>query len=447
MTIHGSLSLDICWMIFDELVGDCETLARVGLVSRSWRNISLPALLNHVDLSSHNNGRVPEERTKDSPEVIKYEGGVVMADFHSWWRPRNLVPRQRAFLRLMADRPELAIYIKAFTWTFVWKDFGEDCLTDIDRQTWDIFGRMQNVTRLDLASIHSIGNVPYIRQSPARLFPAVTHLRLVGWMHRGLVRAIISSLDAAKLASLELHHLQDEGSLPNGEPMSWDFSKHYLIGGGEGLNPYRHEGIDDDLWQRQEQGNAAIFPGPMWFPLRFLRQKCLSSMTHVRIALKPSSRLDHRSLISMFADTAALIRSTKDTLQSLSIELGEEAYLHCKDEELHNYFWGTQRDWQRPWHFHQASAFLHRLLPALTEERFPHLTRVDLKGFRILLVATVSGENHDRTLRCIRDCPFVDEGLMKIANLDCRYPFDGYLVSMHGCEEMEEEMRRNLNTS
>ncbi|KAI0816765.1 hypothetical protein GGR55DRAFT_628493 [Xylaria sp. FL0064] len=231
-----------------------------------------------------------------------------MADFDSWLRPRNLVPRQRAFLRLMADRPELAIYIKAFTWTLVWKDFGEGCLTDIDRQTWDIFGRMQNITRLDLASIHAFGNVPYIRQNPARLFPAVTHLRLVGWMHRGLVRAIISSLDATKLSSLELRHLQDEGSLPNGEPMPCGRGKDHIQSGEHGHNPYRDEGIDDDLWQRQEQGDAAIFVGPMWFPLRFLRQKCLSSMTHVRIALKPFFRLDHRSLISMFVDTAMLIR-------------------------------------------------------------------------------------------------------------------------------------------
>jgi hypothetical protein len=93
----------------------------------------------------------------------------------------------------------------------VWKDFDDDGLTDIDLQTWDVFSRMQNVARLDLASLHDISDQPYIRQNPARLFPAVTHLRLVGWMHRGLVRALVTSFDARKLDCLELDHLEDEG--------------------------------------------------------------------------------------------------------------------------------------------------------------------------------------------------------------------------------------------
>lgn len=43
--------------------------------------------------------------------------GVVKGDYSDEYRPRSLVPRQRAILRLMTDRPELAMHAKAFTWT------------------------------------------------------------------------------------------------------------------------------------------------------------------------------------------------------------------------------------------------------------------------------------------------------------------------------------------
>ncbi|KAI0429679.1 hypothetical protein F5Y09DRAFT_309767 [Xylaria sp. FL1042] len=442
MAIHDDLPFDVWRLVFDELAGDTETLARVGLVSHAWRDLSLPALLNHVDLSSHNNGRIPEE------EGDALFCRVVMADYSDRCRPRNLVSRQRAFLRLMIDHPELAIYVKVFTWTLVWMDFNDDDLTDVDLRTWDIFGRMQNVTHLDLASLHEIGWEPYIRQNPARLFPAVTHLRLVGWMHRGLVRAIISSLNTTKLASIQLHYLEDEGALPNGEPMPSDLAAKHARNRAD---PYRDEGIDDGLWERQERGDAAIFPGPMWFPLRFLGQKRLSSLTHFQISLMPFFHtLDQRNLISMFIDIAKFIRSTKDTLKSLSVELGEEPYLHCKDEEMHSVC-GTSRArirrlW-RPLCLHQTLAFLHRLLAALTEEQFLYLTRVDLKGFRILLTPAFQGEYHERTLQYIRDCPFVDEGFMETANLNCRHSFGGHDVMVNRSEDELNELEKILEES
>lgn len=295
---------EILLLIFDNLVGDTKTLARAGLVSRSWHTLSLPFLLKDVDLSSHNGGRLPEYETSSSFPLLR---GVAMAGYTDEYRPRNLVPRQRAFLRLMIDRPGLAMHVRAFTWTLVWIDFDEDGLTDIDRRTWDVFSSMQNVTRLNLASLHDISDQPYIRQNPARLFPAVTHLRLVGWMHRGLVKAILTSLDASKLSCLEFDHLQDEGALPSGEPIPEDLAVEFSRGRGD--NPYSDKGIDDELWARQERGDAAIFPGPMWHGLRLLRRRCLSSIRYLQIKLGPLSKmLDERNVISMFQETAEFIQ-------------------------------------------------------------------------------------------------------------------------------------------
>lgn len=247
-----SIPVDVLLLIFDHLAGDIS-LARVGLVCRLWRSLSLPQLLMDVDLSSHNDGQKPERETPGS-----HISGVVMADQTDELRPRNLVARQRSFLRLMLGRPELCLQVKKFTWTLIWLDFYDDDLTDIDLQTWHILGQLTNVTQLDLASIHNIGWCQYIRQNPTRLFPSVTDLRLVGWMHRGLVRAIISSLETTKLQSLNLHHLQDEGALPDGRTMPAEVAEKYF----HQWDSDYETGIANDLWERQERGDSAIFPGP-----------------------------------------------------------------------------------------------------------------------------------------------------------------------------------------
>lgn len=306
MNEHNNSSValpgDLLQLIFDNLVGDYKTLVNAGLVCRSWRALSLPSLLKDVDLSSHNNGRLPELEDQDYP----LDRAVVMSDYTDEYRPRNLVPRQRAFLHLMIDRPELVVHIKSFTWTLIWKDFDEGSLTDIDLRTWEIFNRMQNVTQLDLASLHDISDQPYIRQHPSKLFPAITHLRLVGWMHRGLVKAILAGLDSTKLQSLELDHLQDEGALPNGVPIPQDLAQEHVPGRGD---PYTDQDIDDELWMRQERGEAVIFPGPMWFPLRFLRQKPISLMAHLHVKLGClTDNMDERNATTMFRDFAEFIK-------------------------------------------------------------------------------------------------------------------------------------------
>lgn len=311
--MNGGLPADILCLICDQLVGDRQTLARLGRVSQSWRIFSLPFLLKHVDLSCHNNGRVPDPETTGPNFPVGTR--VVMADFSDEYRPRNLVPHQRAFLRFMIDRPELATHVKALTWTLVWRDFGEENLLEIDKCTWEVFRRMQNVVALDLASLHQIGDEPYIRQNPAKLFPAVTDLRLVGWMHRGLVKAIIMSLDPTKLRCLTLHHLQDEGAMPsvmhgpnNGQPMP--LPENLAITHGHQLfYGIRRVGIPHELWGRQDKGKAAIYPGHMWLPLRLLRKMPLASLTDLRISLSPfSTRNDERSDYEVFLNAAQLIQ-------------------------------------------------------------------------------------------------------------------------------------------
>lgn len=190
---------DVLHFVFQELVGDYETLLNVSLTCRGWQSLAQPSVYHAVDISSHNNGRQPQLENETRP--------LVYADYDGEFQPQNLVSRQRAFLCRIVDEPQLARYVKSFTWTLIWLDFDEEDLTGIDLQTWDMFSKLTNVTYLDLASLHRHDYDEYIRQNPTVLFPKVRDLRLLGWMHRGLVRAILTSLDPSKLQSLRLDYL------------------------------------------------------------------------------------------------------------------------------------------------------------------------------------------------------------------------------------------------
>lgn len=119
-------------------------------------------------------------------------------------------------------------------------------------------------------------------------------------------------------------------------------------------------------------------------------------------------------------------------MKTLSIGLGEHPTLHCTHEDLLGLYRAVPlwtRQIYRPLCFDLTSALLHRLLPVLTEERFPHLTRVDLEGFRIIqngISRQARPPNPDLTWQYIRDCPFVDKTFTRMANVDYRQPFPGY---------------------
>ena len=257
-----------------------------------------------MDLSSHNAGRQPEHEAHD----LAPHFSLIKAEYNNKYRPRNnLVPRQRAFLRLLTVKPELARYVRDFTWTLIWTDFDEDEeeITDIDRETWSVFSRLTNVGRLDLASLHEHFVEPYIRQNPTRLFAAVTELRLLGWMHRGLARAIMDAIDASKLRTLQLHCLQDEGALANGKPISSDVTQDIS---GSTHNGGEHVVLSEEAIQRQEAGKAIIFPGPMWLPCRILRGKTLQSLADVEFQLAPFDvEIDLRNYHRAFEEMCELV--------------------------------------------------------------------------------------------------------------------------------------------
>lgn len=103
----------------------------------------------------------------------------------------------------------------------------------------------------------------------------------------------------------------------------------------------------------------------------------------------------------------------------------------------------------RPMCFDLSSALLHRVLPALTEERFLQLSRVDLEGFRTVRrdkSGLARPPNPDLTWQYIRECPFVDEEFTLTANDDYRAPFTGYFyyVPEEKLRVLEDLMEKSL---
>lgn len=421
-----TLSLDAWSLVFEELIDDYESLCNVGFTCRDWRVLSLPSLLRVVDISSHNNGRVPEHENEAVP--------VIYADHDAKYRKPNLIPRQRAFLRLITARPSLAKYIKSLTWTLVWRDFDEHNLTEIDRQTWNVFGEMTNVTHLDLASLHNVCDEVYVRKNPTRLFPAVTDLRLLGWMHRGLVKAIITSLESNKLRRLDLDCLQDEGVLPDGTLLNEFTAIESAYGMHAHESSYEPEPavltIDNDLFRLQEDGEACIFPGPNWLPLRLLSTDSIPSLQHLRIKLPAfDDSIDLRNYHAMFEGTVSLMKQARESLTSLVVIFGESclAYPDYRppDCDIDEYWLDVHREWCMK----IADVFLNLLLETLSETSFPQLENIVFEGFHILLDADMS-ESEEAGLtgiwRKIWEGQFDKIQFLDVPRIDYRDNFFGY---------------------
>ncbi|KAL1588839.1 hypothetical protein WHR41_02423 [Cladosporium halotolerans] len=426
---------DILLHVFEQLAGHSETLLNVSLTCRAWRSLALPSVYKVVDVSSHNNGRQPQCEDEDVWPMI-------YADYDGQFRPDNMLPRQRAFLRLLTDKPQLASYVKSFTWTLVWVDDDGYDLTEIDRQTWSVFSKMVNVTHLDLASLHHVHYDEYVRQNPTKLFPKVRDLRLLGSIHRGLARAIITSLNPCKLRRLDMDYLMDEGAFPNGELMSGDFAKAHAhnarstnrIRGRPNFNATSSSDIiHDDLVLRQETGQAFIFPGPMWLPLHFLSTQALDSLTHLQVKLSPfSMEFDLRNYHMLFKQTARLIVKVSQSLESLVIVFGQARSLFDDRRPAKTGLrCGTGSFFRTmcyyPWCVKMAQLFLEQQLAALNENAFPRLKQIRFEGFTFLRDEHEADEAAFAELfQSIQDCRFNGATFTEISSEDDRRRFQGH---------------------
>jgi hypothetical protein len=103
----------------------------------------------------------------------------------------------------------------------IWNVYDEDVLVRLDHELWSVFSGLTSVRKLDLAALpQDEHDKPHVNQFPSVLFPAVTKLRLLGWMQHKLVANTLDSVNLSNLKILDLDTLQEEGNLPDGSAMS-----------------------------------------------------------------------------------------------------------------------------------------------------------------------------------------------------------------------------------
>lgn len=430
---------EVLLLILEELddTGDLSSLSRT---CKSLRQRLLPNLLRTVDLSSHNAGRLPEQEDEFRPEVH--------ADFDDYCRPLNLVTRQRAFLRFITHRSDLAHLVESFTWTLIWRDFDEESLTEIDYELWNVFSRLTNVRHLDLASIHEISDEPFMRKNPPRLFPAVTDLRLLGWMHRGLVNAILNSLDPTALRTVCLDYLQDEGSFPNGDPMAQDVAIAYgRCGRDFGHSTDYRDRISEELYERQRRDLACVFPGPMWTALRTLSRRRCTSLTKFELKIPAFSRdIDMRNYFTCFHETANFLMTVSQTLASLTIVFGESWIIYynsaCASAR-------TKHSILHQQNILVTASLLRVLLPIFSRTDFPSLTSIVFQGLHILDTDTSREMRHspvNEIRELVEDCPLLSwETVIGEAKVDHHPTFCGhdYPTDANWVQQFRESLERS----
>ncbi|CAK1363043.1 uncharacterized protein RHO25_006737 [Cercospora beticola] len=301
-------------------------------------------------------------------------------------------------------------------------------MQSIEAETWNTFSRMTNVRDLDLASLHHVAVASIVRDNPAKLFPAVTELCLVGWMHRGLASAIITALDPKQLLRFQFDCLRDEGSMPGGLPMHFEVAEDQA---GPAVTKLETTKVDEMMFQCQQAGEIFTFTGPMWYTIRLLRTRPLERLAHLKIKLPVCEmNLDVRNFHTMFDDAKKLIMMTQRTLKCLEIVVGEseETYFPQLSSGC-----GTGSSKRRqPWYTWINACFLREVALALAQGDFPQLIKVKFAGFHILEMLDdrhaddVSLDETRRQMAAARENLGFDPMFTGRKHLDFRMAFLGY---------------------
>lgn len=355
------LPQDIFLEILDICAAHKGALYNLSLTSKFIQNTCLPLLYRDVDLSTHNRGRLVEEEGACCWEV--------WADADGDYVPDNARLRQYSFLRTLTAHPEYGAFVRSFAWTLIWTGSPYDTseLDDIEFAIWDVFSSLTNVRDLDLASLHYNDRERFIRQNPRQLFSSAVRVRLLGWMHYGLVMSILYSVDPSKLEHLALDNLQDEGQYADGSRI-WSDDPKYVRDHTETLNPDGSRGF--------------VFPGPMRYILKPLegRYTALKSLLLRKAGQEQISGEDDVVLWSpdiddaVYSEWASFLSSVEPTLEVFIFE-------HTRAPK----WGGSGRCGRSRWRPRQRirpmdERFRRLFLSVLLAGSWPRLQRMEIRG-------------------------------------------------------------------
>lgn len=353
------LPRDIFFEVLDACAAHRGTLYNLSLTSKFLQNTCLPLLYRNVDLSTHNRGRLFEFEDELVQEI--------WADADGDYVPDDARLRQFSFLQTLTAHPEYGAFVRSFAWTLIWTypRFVNSKLNDIEFSIWNVFSSLTNVRELDLASLHNNDSEPFVRQNPPRLFSSAVRVRLLGWMHYGLVTSILYSIDPSRLEHLALDSLQDEGQYPDGSPMMYEDG--------------------DKVWDHIETLNpdgsrGFVSPGPMRNILKPLEGRC-TALKHLLLRkagqewIQPptgrfmmptwSPELDD----AVYNEWASFLSSVKATLEVFVFE-------HTRAPR-----WGTLGRFQPRQSIRPMDERFRRLfLAVLLAGNWPRLQRMEIRG-------------------------------------------------------------------
>ncbi|KAJ5155218.1 hypothetical protein N7492_008021 [Penicillium capsulatum] len=211
MLRDNGLSTEIWLSIM--MVLDQPSLKALTEVSKDLYALSAPILYSNIDLSIHN---PPRSTTEDGRETAPIIFG-----------------RQNLFMQQLRARPELAVWVRSFTWTMglhricelpAWSQKeGKPSLILQRENIYTLYQSLRDVIRVDISG-GDVHDYPY--QSLPPLFPKASHIRLSGQMHYALASAILHG-PRAPLKCLSLTNLLEAGCLRGGRNFQLQYDPRF----------------------------------------------------------------------------------------------------------------------------------------------------------------------------------------------------------------------------
>ncbi len=353
---------------------DFCTLPSLGALSSTCKTLHaevlLPLKYRSVDLSVHNRGRLPTTGHNGSIQYYwsdQFPPGFDLTD---------LSRKQHAFLSTVLTNPYIGKLIHKFSWTI--RSYcdpdgympGKQTRDAVwpDTHMWDAFKTFTNVTKLDLACYQETWDWAYLRDPPAPLFPAATHIRLSGIMYPESVMAILHPVGLSKLEHLSLDNLQDPGPCHGKWPEECSTTQ-------DNFNYYTRPFNPNVKVQR--------LPGTMRYILPRIEHQC-SALTsfHYRKPGWIHNRKGRNTSadVQCYAELASFISCVSLTLQSFHFEQGvsEGLISHVKAGTLEQTFGCIRPPPQdmKP----MDERFVKIVLPALMRTEWPRLRELKILG-------------------------------------------------------------------
>ncbi|KAF7865752.1 hypothetical protein EAF04_005917 [Stromatinia cepivora] len=353
-----------------KIIEECASadILRLAQTSHDMCDIALPLLYRHVDISCHNERGL-------FPCTFGSSYSKVLADnpYREVAGKKELGRRQSTFCNAIIKKPSLGSLVLSLTWTCNWcKEIVTD-FRELNQKVWNTWMLLVRVQKLDLCSL--VAGIDVLEFStlletiPPSVFPMATSIKIGGNMPYSYFRAWLSSPET--VISLDLNNLQGFRQFKDG----WS-----------PIRPSEESNIKEDEFRRhptrsQETVDENGIPvlrhdGPMRGHLQPFLQR-FTRLAHLTIrTIGHEDHQDNRwSEVrekARYTEIATFVKSVAPTLTTFVFEQGIEVEFA---KGLNNRAQLTKQT-GRP----MDTYFLSHILPALTEEQWPKLEKLSIRG-------------------------------------------------------------------